>query len=123
MRLMKNLKVFLLMFIIGLLFSCKPRELPKEKEFVTITKTITEVKRDTIVQIAADSTYYEALIKCQNGKPVLVQKSNFAKNSATQKITPGKNLQTPNVILTEAGKLKISCQYLANQLKVTLKEK
>lgn len=107
----------------SLLTSCKPRSLPSEKEVVTITKTITEVKRDTIVKVESDSSFYEAFIECQNGKPILLHRSNFGNENDSYKITAGKNLQPPTVNLSDAGKLKISCQYLANQLKVTLKEK
>ena len=120
---MKNFNVFLLMFIIGFLYSCKPRELPKEKEIITITKTITEVKRDAIVKVESDSSFYEAFIECQNGIPILIERSEFVKESTDQKIASGKTLQPPKVNLNDAGKLKISCQYLANQLKITLKEK
>ena len=119
----KILHGFLLVLIAALLLSCKPRELPKEKEVVTITKTITEVKRDTIIQVKADSSFYEAYIECQNGKPILLQNPNFQSKEETFLITEGKYLQTPKVNLSDAGKLKISCQYLANQLKITLKEK
>lgn len=113
---MKNLIGFLLL-IAALLWSCKPRELPKEKEIVTVTKTITEVKRDTIVKVEADSSYYEALIQCQNGKPVLLT------DNGSYKITSGKNLQPPTVVLNDSGELKISCEYLENELKIALKEK
>lgn len=106
-----------------LLMSCKPRELPKEKEVVTINKTITEVRRDTIIQVEADSSFYEAMIECQNGRPVLRQPPKSPSNQSTHKKASGKNLAAPKVNLDDAGKLKISCQYLANQLKITLKEK
>ncbi|WP_187477849.1 hypothetical protein [Amniculibacterium sp. G2-70] len=120
---MKNLSGFLLLLITALLWSCKPRELPKEKEVVTITKTVKEVLRDTIVKVQADSSFYEAFLECRNGKPFLLQNSNFGNKIESSKITAGKNLQPPTVLLTDVGKLKISCQYLANQLKVTLREK
>jgi len=107
----------------GLLSSCKPRELPKEKEVVTITKTITEFKRDTLVQVKADSSFYEALIECQNGKPALSKPFRNQEKSATINSIPGKNLQPPNVDLDEDGKLKISCKYLENKLNVALREK
>lgn len=114
---------FMMVLLAMLLYSCKPCELPKEKEVVTITKTITEFKRDTIVKVEADSSFYEALIECQNGKPVLLRPRNFGTKEVTEKKTAGKNLQPPKVQLDDLGKLKISCTYLANQLKITLKEK
>lgn len=114
---------FLTMLLALILFSCKPRELPKEKEVVMITKTVMELKRDTIVQVKADSSFYEALIECQNGKPVLLTPSNFKETKSSEKAISGKNLQPPNVTMDDEGKLKISCQYLANQLKITLREK
>lgn len=105
-------------FILALfIISCKSKPLPQEKEVITVTKTITELKRDTIIQVESDSSYYEALIECQNGKPVLIQNIDAGESK------PGKNLKEPNVLLDQNGKLKITCQYLANQLKVTLKEK
>ena len=118
---MKNLTGFLLLTITLLLWSCKPRELPKEKEVVTVTKTITEVKRDTIIKVKADSSFYESMIECQNGKPILLQNPKFGNDA--YKITAGKNLQAPEVNLSNDGKLKITCQYFENLLKVTLKEK
>ncbi|MEI7487047.1 MAG: hypothetical protein WCJ72_06485 [Chryseobacterium sp.] len=112
---MRNiLLIFILAFLI---ISCKSKPPRQEKELITVTKTITELKRDTIIQVEADSSYYQALIECQNGKPVLMQ------NIAAGESKPGKNLKEPNVLLDQNGKLKITCQYLANQLKVTLKEK
>lgn len=103
-----------------LLLSCKPRELPREKEKVTITKTITEVKRDTIVKVEADSSFYESLIECQNGKPILIHPQSIKGETL---LVSGKNLQPPNVVLDDTGKLKISCEYLQNQLNITLREK
>lgn len=110
----------LILFSTSLLMSCKPRELPREKETVTITKTITEIKRDTIVKVKADSSFYESLIECQNGKPVLIPPHS---NKIETVLIKGKNLQPPKVVLEDSGKLKISCQYLENQLEITLKEK
>lgn len=117
---MKNLTGLLLLLITALLWSCKPRELPKEKETITITKVVTEVKRDTLIQVKADSSFYAAMIECQNGKPVLKPNSP---TSDTKKNTSGKNLQPPNVSLNESGKLEVSCQYLKNELQVALTEK
>lgn len=118
MRLIKNFNVFALMLLIGFLLSCKPRQLPHEKEVVTITKTVTELKRDTIVTVEADSSYYEAFIECRDGKPLL--KPPTGPKPGT---TAGKNLQPPKAELDQYGKLKISCHYLQNQLKITLHEK
>lgn len=109
----------LAMCIMSLTASCLPRGVPTEKEVVTVMKTVTEFKRDTIVKVEADSSFYESLIECQNGKPVLLQMGN----PQHYQITSDKNLQPPKVILNDSGKLKISCQYLANQLKITLKER
>lgn len=110
----------LILFSTSLLMSCKPRELPREKEMVTITKTITEFKHDTIVKVRADSSFYESLIECQNGKPVLIPPQSSKSETL---LISGKNLQPPKVVLEDSGKLKISCQYLENLLKVTLREK
>lgn len=121
---MKLLKLaFILMLPILLLLSCKPRELPKEKEVVTITKTITEVKRDTLVKIEADSSFYNALIECQNGKPVLLQPLPRVENTNSHVKNSEKGLQTPKVDLDKDGKLKIACQYFENLYKITLREK
>ncbi len=111
----------LAMCIMSLTTSCLPRGMPTEKEVVTVTKTISEFKRDTIVKIEADSSFYESLIECQNGKPVLIHSQGVTNKSLL--VSSGANLQVPNVILNDSGKLKISCQYLANQLKITLKER
>lgn len=123
MRLMKNLKVFLLMFIIGLLFSCKPRELPKEKEVVTITKTITQVQRDTLIKVEADSSFFNALVKCQNGKPFLSPPTKTNAKKEPDKKDSNKGLQKPSATIDENGNLTVRCDYFENLYKVTLKEK
>ncbi len=114
---------FMMVLLAMLLYSCKPRELPKEKEVVTITKTVTELKRDTIVKVQADSSFYEALIECQNGKPVILSGGNFGTKVNYVKTISGKNLQPPEVIITEDGKLQVKCDYFENLYKITLKEK
>lgn len=123
MRLIKNLKVFLLMFIIGFLYSCKPRELPKEKEVVTVTKTVKEVLRDTIIKVEADSSFFNALVKCQNGKPVLFPPSNNTAKKKPNKKDSDKGLQKPSASIDENGNLTVRCDYFENLYKVTLKEK
>ena len=104
---MKKLTGFLLLTITLLLWSCKPRELPKEKEVVTITKTITEIQRDTLIKVEADSSFYNALVKCQNGKPVLSHPTNTTAQEKPNKEDSGKGLQKPSASSDEKGNLPV----------------
>lgn len=108
--------------ISALVFSCRTAPpLPKEKELVTITKVVTEYKHDTLITVKADSSFYEALVDCQNGKAVLRtdKNSKALSNSKSKK----EGLQKPIVTIDKDGRLKVRCDYFENLYKITLKEK
>lgn len=107
-----------------LLVSCnsrKPLEPPQIKE----TKTVKEIIRDTVIQVQADSTYYDAWIECVNGKPVLREPSPPDKPKTAS--TPGthkdnqKALQNPKVTLDEKGNLKVECYKEVERISAQLK--
>ncbi|MFK7099471.1 hypothetical protein V3471_00550 [Flavobacterium oreochromis] len=61
----------IVLVMLGLLFSCKTAK-PIEQE--QNQKTIETIVKDTVIEVQADSTFYKALIECQNNKPVLIEK-------------------------------------------------
>jgi hypothetical protein len=85
---MKKIFVFslLICFSLALMVSCKSRK-PAEPVIITNTKTITQKVHDTLLKVEADSTYYNALIECQNGKPQIVQNSVSKKDGRSLKTT------------------------------------
>ncbi len=99
--------------------SCGGRK-PLEPERITETKTIREVKRDTVIQVKADSTFYQAFIECVNGKAVLREpKNNKDQNPKTQ--TESKiGLQKPIVTLDENGNLNVECRKEVEEVKAQL---
>lgn len=90
------------MLIIGAVASCSTSK-PLDPVIVTNTKEITKIVRDTVFKIEADSSYYEAYIKCVNGKPVLSETPKTKLNSK-----PGKNLQKPKAAIV-GNKLTVDC--------------
>lgn len=100
--------LLMLLFVIGVLLSCKS-SIPLAKES-TKTVTITEVVRDTVVVVEADKSTYQALLKCQEGKVVIDQ------TTATQpKTTGGKKLSAPKVNIKD-NTLKVDCEQKAYEL-------
>ena len=113
--------VFGVLLLLFCLTGCKTYKEPQpitQKETEIVTKTITKTQRDTIIQIKADSSYYEAYIDCRDGKPKILDHS-FGK---PQKVRPGKNLKPPTAKIDENGKLQVSCESLEQQLTVALWE-
>ncbi|HCU43956.1 MAG TPA: hypothetical protein DF610_02645 [Sphingobacterium sp.] len=86
-----------------LLTSCKSKQAVVSPSSVitnTVEKIVTKTLRDTTFLIKSDSSFYEAWIECQNGKPVL-------RNPTAQ---GGKsNLQPPQVSLNDKGQLDVGC--------------
>jgi hypothetical protein len=111
---LKTLSSFLFLFVVlvGMLASCKSASIPLPKT-TEIVKEITtkEIIRDTIFKIEKDSSYYQAWIKCQNGKPII----------QSPKITPGKYLKSPRVIIKDSI-IQIDCEAEAQQLVAKWKE-
>lgn len=68
---------------------------------------VTETVHDSTIVTQTDSTWYYALIECQNGKPVL-------KNATKSNDKPG--LKAPEVSLDKDGKLNVACEKLAEAL-------
>jgi len=105
--------------------SCNSRK-PVEPEIITETKFIKEIVRDTVFDVQADSTYYDAWIECVKGKPVLREpKPNKTepenKNKEAQK--PEKALQKPSVTLDENGKLTVECYKEVEKVKAQLTDR
>lgn len=82
---MKNL--FILLLLICTL-SCTSRRAAERavQQPVILEKIITQkqIQRDTVIVSKADSTFYKALIECQNGKPIIIN----------SQLKEGKNLQS-----------------------------
>lgn len=90
--------------------SCKSPEVVTIKE--TKTETITETVHDTVFEIQADSSYYDAYIKCINDKPILTQPTS----------RPGKKLSPPKVGLKDST-LTVDCKAEAQRLFASWKAK
>ncbi len=116
---MRNLIHIIFLSCLVFILGCRTKTVVLPPDKITETKTIKEIVRDTVIQVEADSAYYQAWIECSNGKPVIKQ------NDPQKQITTseGKNLNTPAVSLDEFGRLSVQCKYLQNQLKVALKDK
>lgn len=101
---MKRLIYIILLLVV--ITSCKTRyiEIPvKEKIQVKVIETV----HDTTIITSADSTWFHALIKCQDGKPVL-------QNPKSSNDKPG--LKSPKVSLDPNGKLSVDCEKKAEEL-------
>ena len=103
---MKSLKhIVLLFFSLVVLASCGSSK-PAAFENKTQTITIKETVRDTIFKIEKDSSSYQALLECQNGKVVIKQ---------VVQAEPGRTLKSPTVRL-DSNQLKIDCEARAQEL-------
>ena len=109
----KKLKCFVLsLFIILIVVSCRsPKPLQNENKVQTIT--ITETLHDTVFKIAKDSSSYNALLDCINGKVVL-------KNVIQAE--PGRTLKSPRVRL-DNNKLSVDCDLKEQELYAFWKSK
>ncbi len=95
------------------LVSCAGRK-PLPPVTIEKTKTITEVVKDTIYKVEADSSYYYAYVECINGKPV-IKEPVFNQDQKLPENRSGKNLQTPKVSLT-GNVLSVQCYQQAQEL-------
>ena len=107
---MKKAKIYALSSWFGFLLlllwmtSCNSKKVVIQKE---ITKdTIVETIHDTLFTVEKDSSYYHALLECQNGKVVIKQ---IAETSS------GRKLKTPKVVIDD-NELKVDCFAEAEQL-------
>ncbi|MCP2027471.1 hypothetical protein L1276_002628 [Flavobacterium sp. HSC-32F16] len=98
-----NLKYIVFLFLV--LVSCRsPKPIQNENKIQTIT--ITETVHDTVFKIAKDSSSYNALLDCVNGKVVV--------KNVTQ-AEPGRTLKSPKVRL-ENNKLNVNCELKEQEL-------
>lgn len=70
------------------------------------TEKVTETLHDTIFEIKADSSYYKALLECQNGKVVTKE---------ILETTPGKIIKVPKVNIVD-NQLNVDCLSEAQKL-------
>lgn len=103
---MKSTIQVLLFFILITLVSCGSKKPVVVQNETNTTKTITETVHDTIFTIEKDSSFYQALLDCQDGKVVV-------KNVSQSE--PGRNLKSPKVRL-ENNILKVDCEAKAQEL-------
>lgn len=105
---MKNIfsKGCLFFVLTILLVSCGSTKSAVVQNNTTTEKTITETVHDTIFKIEADSSIYQALVDCQNGKVVVKE---------VIKAEPGRNLKSPKVRI-DNNKLKVDCEAEAQRL-------
>lgn len=109
----KKLKCFVFsLLIILIVISCRsPKPIENENKVQTIT--ITETLHDTVFKIAKDSSSYNALLDCINGKVVL-------KNVIQAE--PGRTLKSPRVRL-DNNKLSVDCDLKEQELYAFWKSK
>lgn len=94
-----------LLFVLTiLLVSCGSRKSAVVQN--NTVKTITETVHDTIFKIEKDSSYYQALLDCQDGKVIV-------KNVSQSE--PGRTLKSPKVRL-ENNILRVDCEAKAQEL-------
>lgn len=94
------------------MISCRsPKPAQNENKIQTIT--ITETLHDTVFKIAKDSSSYNALLECLNGKVVL-------KNVIQAE--PGRTLKSPRVRL-DNNKLQVDCNLKEQELYAHWKSK
>ncbi|SFD93905.1 hypothetical protein [Flavobacterium phragmitis] len=100
------------LFILLIVISCRsPKPVQNENKIQTIT--ITETLHDTVFKIAKDSSSYNALLDCINGKVVL-------KNVIQAE--PGRTLKSPKVRL-DNNTLQVDCNLKEQELYAHWKSK
>ena len=106
--------LIILLSFLPLMWSCcsKVAVIPP---LITTTKTERFIQKDTIIQTKPDSTYYKALIECENGKPKLTR-------AIKSKQKTNKGLKMPKVELS-GNDLLISCELEAQELFFEWKER
>ncbi|WP_316632377.1 hypothetical protein [uncultured Flavobacterium sp.] len=109
----KNIeRIVFLFFLVLVLVSCSgPKPVLSENKIHTVT--IKEIVHDTVFKIQKDSSLYEALLECQNGKVVF--------KNVTQ-AEPGRSLKSPKVRL-ENNKLNVDCELKKQKLYAYWKSK
>lgn len=106
-----NYSAVLFSFIV-VVFSCRsPKPVQGENKIQTIT--ITETLHDTVFKISKDSSSYNALLECLNGKVIL-------KNVIQAE--PGRTLKSPRVRL-DNNTLQVDCDLKEQELYAAWKSK
>lgn len=101
----KNKSIVFLFFSVLVLVSCKSTK-PVLSEEKAKTITMKETVHDTVFKIQKDSSFFKALLECQNGKVVF-------KNVIQAE--PGRTLKSPKVRL-DNNKLSIDCELKEQEL-------
>lgn len=117
-----NFVIFLFVFLIFsslAVVSCTSRK-PTQPMVTENTKTIQKIIRDTVYEVKADSSYYQAYIDCANGNPILVENFNDFQKKKSEvlqkpKSQQGKYLKPPKIDLKD-GLLTVNCEAEAQQL-------
>ncbi|MBP4139627.1 hypothetical protein [Flavobacterium geliluteum] len=109
---MKNIKLGCLFFVLTMtLVSCAGKKPVVVQNTTTTEKVITETVHDTVFKIEKDSSSYNALLECINGKVRLKE--------VTQ-AEPGRILKPPKVQITD-NILQVDCDAKAQELFATWK--
>ena len=109
---MKKIHNFIFVFLIlAVAVSCVSKK-HAEPVLVETTKTITQIERDTVFSVKADSSFYKAYIDCVNGRPVV-------RNEQSQ---PGTNLKAPKVVFKDRF-LQVDCKVDSSKIALKWLEK
>ncbi|WP_281233501.1 hypothetical protein [Flavobacterium gelatinilyticum] len=104
---MKNIKIGCLFFVLAIsLVSCAGRKPVVVQNTVTTEKTLTETVHDTAFKIEKDSSSYNALLDCINGKVTVKD---------VKRAEPGRTLKSPRVRIAD-NLLTVDCESKAQEL-------
>ena len=104
---MKNIKLCCLFFVLTMfLVSCAGKKPVVVQNSTTTEKVVTQTVHDTIFKTEKDSSSYNALLDCINGKVVIKQ--------VTQ-AEPGRILKSPKVRIAD-NILQVDCDARAQEL-------
>lgn len=102
---------FAFLLILLVMTSCKSKANLVRSE--VITDSIIETVKDTVIQVAKDSSSYEAFLECKDG---MINVKSISKTSS------GRKLKTPKVTI-ENNVLKVDCEAEAEKKFFAWKEK
>ncbi|OWP84343.1 hypothetical protein BWK59_05835 [Flavobacterium davisii] len=112
---MKNISLFrvvLFALLVGMMGACKSSLAPTVTSQTNDTIIKVQTLRDTIVKTKQDSSFYKALLECQNGKVVINRPVNFQE---------GEVLKIPEVELQD-NYLTVKCKLPSQEVPVQLTE-
>ncbi|WP_281237848.1 hypothetical protein [Flavobacterium praedii] len=110
---MKNIELGCLFFVLIMLVSCTSNKPVVMKSETLTTKTVTETVHDTVFKIEKDSSFYQALLECQDGK-VRIKHVVLSE--------PGRTLKSPRVRV-DHNTLQVNCETEAQRLFAQWKSK